>query len=43
MTLLFLPLGLALGRRLRGGRLEALALPLSGALLLILGAVEAQL
>lgn len=43
VTLLFLPLGLVLGRRLRGGRLEALALPLSGALLLILGAVEAQL
>lgn len=43
VTLLFLPLGLSLGRRLRGGRLAELALPLSGALLLLLGAAQAQL
>lgn len=43
VTLAFLPLGLWLGRRLRGGRLAEYALPLSGALLLLLGAVEAQL
>lgn len=43
VTLLFLPLGLCLGHRLRGGRLAELALPLSGALLLLLGALEAQL
>lgn len=43
VTLVFLPLGLLLGRRLRGGRLAEYALPLSGALLLLLGAVEAQL
>lgn len=43
VTLAFLPLGLLLGRRLRGGRLAGYALPLSGALLLLLGAVEAQL
>lgn len=42
VTLLFLPLGLYLGRRLRGGRLAELALPLSGALLLLLGAAQAQ-
>ncbi len=39
VTLLFLPLGLKLGRRLQAGRLAGLAPPLSGALLLILGAL----
>ena len=43
VTLLFLPLGLSLGRRLRGGRLAALAPPLSGALLLLLGMAQARL
>jgi len=43
VTLLFLPMGLLLGFRLRSRRLTSLAVPLSGLLLLLLGILEVHL
>lgn len=43
VTLCFLPLGLFWGRRLQGGVMASLALPLSGLLLLALGAAQVWL